>query len=93
MDQMDPETQKFLQEHLFHALEEQMEANDPPVTKETYDRLINEGIEKEDVMKLLASVLITELHTIAATSEPFNLERYTEWMHCLPDQSFLDDPV
>ena len=43
---------------LFEVIENQLQSNDPPETRETLDRLMSEGHTREEAMKLIGCALV-----------------------------------
>jgi hypothetical protein len=82
MDIPDPEGVRAA---LREAIQNQIAANDPAETKETFNRLIAGGFAEEDVWRLLSAVLAVELAAIVREGRPFNLEDYVKALKTLPD--------
>ena len=80
MDDVNP----ALGEEMKEVVRRQISSHDPPETKQTYDRLIKQGIAKDEVIRLLAVVLAAEIFDIMKENEPFNLERYIRRLDKLP---------
>lgn len=72
-------------EAIFDVIENQIRDNDPPITKDTYDRLKADGHTHEETMKLIACALSVELFEIMKNSESFNEQRYTNNLKGLPE--------
>jgi len=70
---------------LREAIQNQIAANDPAETKETFDRLIGGGFAEEAVWRLLSAVLAVELATILREDRPFSLDAYVKALKALPD--------
>ena len=70
---------------LLEAIQNQIAANNPPETKETFNRLIAGGFAEEDVWRLLSAVLAVELATILREGRPFSLDAYVKALKALPD--------
>jgi len=70
---------------LREAIQNQIAANDPAETKETFDRLIAGGFAEEDVWRLLSAVLAFELAAIVQEGRPFSLDAYVKALKALPD--------
>ena len=70
---------------IFEVIENQIKANDPPITKGTYDRLRAEGHTHEETMKLIGCALSVELFELMKNSEPFNAQRYATNLKGLPE--------
>lgn len=70
---------------IFEAIENQIRDNNPPITKETLNRLIAEGYSKDEAMKLIGFSLANEISEIMNDNQPFNEERYSQNLRNLPD--------
>lgn len=70
---------------IFEAIENQMRDNNPPITKETFNRLIADGHTKNETMKLIGSCLANEISEIMNSNRPFSEERYSQNLRNLPD--------
>ena len=77
-------TQQLRRHALRETLEQQIALGDPPETKETFARLIQNGIAEDDVWRLLALVLVDELNEIARNQRPFDRVRYVAALNALP---------
>ncbi|NQT62000.1 MAG: hypothetical protein HQ556_03485 [Candidatus Marinimicrobia bacterium] len=73
-----------LGEEMKEVVRRQISSNDPPETKQTYDRLIEQGLAEDEVMRLLAVVVASEIFDVMKKGEPFNLERYKRRLEKLP---------
>ena len=80
------ETNPLLGEEMNKVVRNQIKQNDPPETKQTYDRLIKEGFPKEEVMRQLALVVAAEIYDVMKNKEPFNEERYIIRLNNLPEE-------
>lgn len=69
----------------------QIKANEPPITRATYQRLMDEIEDEDEVIRMLACALLTETHTMMKRQEPFDLKRFTGILEQLPDESYLDE--
>jgi len=81
---MEPESD-IAREAIFEAVENQIRDNNPPITKETFDRLIAEGYSKNEAMKLIGFSLANEISEIMNNNQLFNEERYSQNLRNLPD--------
>ena len=75
----------FARQAIFEAVENQMRDNNPPITKETFDRLIADGFTKNEAMKLIGFALANEISEIMNSNQPFDEERYSQNLRNLPD--------
>jgi hypothetical protein len=80
----------FLEEAVFEAINNQIENNDPPETKQTYDRLMKEIKNHDEVMEYLGVVMRSEILDILESKKPFNRKRYVERLNRLPDLSWAE---
>lgn len=65
-------------------LDDQLRENNPPETKETYDRLLAEGHSVAQTRELIASVVLTEIYEVLKQKQPFNGERFVSALKRLP---------
>ena len=80
------ETNPLLGEEMKKVVRNQIRQNDPPETKQTYDRLIKEGFHEEEVMRQLAIVVAAEMYDVMKNNAPFNQERYIKRLNNLPKE-------
>ena len=80
------ETNPLLGKEMKKVVRNQIRQNDPPETKQTYDRLIKEGFPIDEVMRQLAVVVTAEIYDVAKNKEPFNQERYIKRLNKLPNR-------
>jgi len=58
--------------------------NNPPETRQTYERLLREGSSENDAKVLIASVVSVEIFDIVNRREPYNHELFVEALSRLP---------
>jgi hypothetical protein len=80
----------FSEEAVFEAIDNQIKNNDPPETKQTYERLMKEINDHEEVMEYLGVVMRSEILDILKSKKPFNRKRYVERLNRLPDISWAE---
>jgi hypothetical protein len=80
----------FSEEAVLEAINNQIENNDPPETKKTYDRLMKEIRNHDEVMEYLGVVMRSEILDILKSKKPFNRKRYVERLNRLPDVSWVE---
>ena len=80
------ETNPMLGEEMKKVVRNQIRQNNPPETKQTYDRLIKEGFPIDEVMRQLAVVVSAEIYDVTKNKEPFNQERYIKRLNDLPKE-------
>jgi hypothetical protein len=69
---------------LMEVLNNQLKDNNPPITKKTLTRLINEGSSENDAKEMMLEVVWAEIFVIMEQQKPFNLQRYTNALEYLP---------
>ena len=77
-------------EAALEAINNQINNNNPPETKQTYDRLMKIIKNHDDVMKYLGVVMMAEIFDVLKSNQPFNEKRYIERLNKLPDISWAD---
>lgn len=73
------------------AVRDQLDSPESPYVKEAYNRLVEQGHPKEEVMNMLAVVLSTEMWEISVKQRSFDQNTYIQRLEGLPDMSWLDD--
>jgi hypothetical protein len=69
---------------MLEVVENQLEGNDPPETRKTFDRLIREGHSEEDAKKLIGCVIAAEMFYVMKQEKPFDSARFVEALNKLP---------
>ena len=80
------ESNGLLGEEMINVVKNQIRQNDPPETKQTYDRLIKDGFQDDEVIRMLATVVAAEIYDVMKNQKPFNQERYIERLNNLPTE-------
>jgi hypothetical protein len=80
--QADPHLKKLFLE----IVNNQLRAKDPPEARETYDRLVSEGISKENAKIYIAQAVSVEVYHTLKHGKPFNPERYARNLKRLPEE-------
>ena len=70
------------------VLANQLRDNDPPETRETYDRLLSQGIAENEVRRLLSAIVTMEIFTLVKEGRPFDRARFVERLKALPRLDF-----
>lgn len=81
---------KALGKELKGVILKQIKKNDPPCSRTTYNRLMVEVGDEDEVIRMMACVLSTELYQILKEQRVFDLDRYERLLNRLPDESYLD---
>lgn len=69
---------KYLKSTVLEVVDNQLQANEPPITKITFERLQASGYTKQQAKEKIAAVVLEEMYDILKKQEHFNEERYTE---------------
>lgn len=82
---MNSKSSSVVRKVLIEAIKTQIEDNTPPETKETYDRLLRQGITEEDAYMYLAQALSTEMYHMMKVKREYSRESYVKRLAKLPD--------
>ena len=78
------EEKPYLKSAILEVVDNQLQANDPPETRQTFNRLINEGYSEKEAKELIGCVVTSEIFDVLKKQEPFNSERFAEALNELP---------
>ena len=78
------EENPHLKSVILEVVNNQLQANDPPETRQTFDRLISEGYSEEEAKKLIGCVVTSEIFDVLKKQEPFKPERFAKALNELP---------
>lgn len=68
---------------ILQVIQNQIDSNDPPETKQTLDRLIGEGYSDEAARELLGTVVVSEVFEVMNEGKPFDMKRYVAALNSL----------
>lgn len=71
---------------IIEIVENQLEDNDPPETKETLERLVSEGESRDNAIRHIACALTIEIFGALKHQQTFDLQRYTRNLKALPKE-------
>ena len=74
----------YLKAAILEVVDNQISGNDPPQTRQTYQRLIASGLEESEARRLIGCVVVSEVFDILKKGETFNLERFVAALARLP---------
>lgn len=77
-----------LREAIFEVVENQLRDNTPPETRQTYDRLIAEGISEGEAKRLIGVVVAVEIYDMLKKKKPYNETRFVASLKQLPKLPF-----
>jgi hypothetical protein len=76
---------------LYEVLDNQLRDNDPPETKETLDRLVGQGIERDEARRLITCVIADEVFMILKENATFDTKRFARKLSMLPEMPWTDE--
>jgi hypothetical protein len=79
------ESSNRLNAAVIQVVDTQIETNDPPETRQTYERLLEEGFSEKVAKELLGTVVIAEVFGVMKDGKPFNIKRYVTALNRLPN--------
>lgn len=71
-------SEKTVRDAVLDTVLNQIDTNDPPEARETYDRLIDGGASNSQALHLMAAVLRVEMNRMLTDSTPFDAARYAD---------------
>jgi hypothetical protein len=81
-------SKKIIREQIFTIIRTQIESNDPPETKKTFDRLKEIGYSDRDTEMLIAQCVAVELFDVLKNNKPFDNSIYISNLAKLPEEPF-----
>ena len=82
---IDNDEEEFAESTLIEAIENQIESENPPAAKATFNKLTLVGYEREDILNLMAHVLAYEIDAMLDDDRGFNTEWYEAALRALPE--------
>ncbi|MQT46971.1 hypothetical protein GHO40_09565 [Pseudomonas helleri] len=82
---IDNDEEEFAESTLTQAIENQIESNNPPAAKATFNKLTLVGYEREEILNLMAHVLAIEIDAMLDEDRAFNNEWYETALRALPE--------
>lgn len=78
------ESNPRLRASFLEVVENQLKANDPPETRQTLDRLIAQGISREDAKIYIAQAVCLEVFSVLKQDKPSDQARYIRNLQRFP---------
>lgn len=75
-----------LKESLMDVVDNQIRNDDPPETRQTFNRLISQGISEEDAKIYIGQAVCVEIWDIMRNRKEFNKERFIRNLKRLPEE-------
>ncbi|MFL7964752.1 hypothetical protein ACEI36_21270 [Pseudomonas kielensis] len=82
---IDSDEEEFVENTLIEAIENQIESDNPPAAKATFNKLTLVGYEREEILNLMAHVLAYEIDAILEEDRPFDTRWYEAALRALPE--------
>jgi hypothetical protein len=79
-----PKENEILRQAILEVINNQIRDNDPPETKQTYERLRKEGFSEEETLKLIGYVVASEVFTVLKENRPYDNEKFIAALQSLP---------
>jgi len=79
------DSRKVLNTTILEVVNNQMRALNPPATKETFDRLVAEGLAPDEARRLIGCVVASEIFDVLKHAQPYDEERYVTALRRLPE--------
>jgi len=76
---------EILKSTILQVVDNQINSNNPPETRETYDRLIKLGYSSDEAKRLIGIVVTAEIFDVMKNQEMFNKERFVDSLKKLPE--------
>ena len=76
-----------LKKTILEVVENQLKANDPPCTKDIYEKLLNAGYSKSEAKDKIGAVVLTEIYDILQEGQSFDEEKYKNSLEEMLKQS------
>src|SRR5690242_18818109 len=84
-NQDDIDEEEFAETTLIEAIENQIESDNPPAAKATFNKLTLVGYEREEILNLMAHVLAYEIDAMLDEDRAFDTEWYETALRALPE--------
>ena len=82
---IDNDEEAFAEDTLIQAIENQIESDNPPAAKATFNKLTLVGYERDDILNLMAHVLAVEIDKMLEEDRAFDTEWYETALRALPE--------
>lgn len=82
------ETNPIAKKQILQIVDNQLKSNDPPETKQTYDRLLKSGMTRENARIYIGQCVAVEIFDVLKYQRPFNKKRFIENLNKLPKEPF-----
>jgi hypothetical protein len=84
------EPNEILNRHFNSIVDNQIKTNNPPVTKETFQRLLAEGFSTKEAKNMIGQCVVVEMFKVVKSDEVFDESRFAKNLSKLPEEPFDD---
>ncbi len=77
---------EHLRSTIFEVIDNQIDANDPPETALTLERLTKQGYSDFEARQLIGQAVVVEVIDALKNKKPYNEQRYLSNLRNLPDE-------
>ena len=81
---IDTDEEEFADDTLIQAIENQIESDNPPAAKATFNKLTLVGYEHDDILNMMAHVLAVEIDALLEEDRAFDSQWYEAALRALP---------
>ncbi|HDP98305.1 MAG TPA: DUF1841 family protein [bacterium] len=74
----------YAKQAILEVVENQLKQNDPPETRETLNRLIQEGYSAPEAKEFIATVLVAHMFDMLKNNRPYDNSKYIKDLANLP---------
>ena len=82
---IDNDEEEFTESTLTQAIENQIESDNPPAAKATFNKLTLVGYEREEILNMMAHVLAVEIDKMLDEDRAFDTQWYESALRALPE--------
>lgn len=82
---IDNDEEEFAESTLTQAIENQIESDNPPAAKATFNKLTLVGYERDEILNLMAHVLAVEIDKMLDEDRAFDTQWYETALRALPE--------
>lgn len=72
---------------ILEVVDNQLKANDPPETKQAYEKLVAAGYSKNEAKEKIGAIVLTEIYDILKENQPYDKESYVAALEEMVQQS------
>ena len=80
----DTDEEEFAEDTLIQAIENQIESDNPPAAKATFNKLTLVGYERDNILNMMAHVLAVEIDALLEEDRAFDSQWYEAALRALP---------